>query len=268
MMNCTKTPDITEVIGEIPYRMALAGGWIDQPFVSRHNPSPPGSMVVVGVEPTFRFMDRAGIATGTRRVATRLWQGRLPKHAPADLVRMLYAAENEGKTEPSGSQDMIGLIYPGVNRLDFDIHSEGGCFPQHIESNNDPAVAHWLEDVIQVIPLMPRPDGYNPLGVQNLAAQWVGRLGQSGKDCYEAILQRDLVALGASMNECMKCWEAILPHTVRQPALPLDLMSLLAYYQRRYRGAMYSGCGGGYMYVASEEPVPGAFRVTVRIAKQ
>ena len=39
--------DITQVIGAIPYRMALAGGWIDQPFVSRHNPTPPGAMVVV-----------------------------------------------------------------------------------------------------------------------------------------------------------------------------------------------------------------------------
>ena len=29
---------ITDVIGSIPYRMAFAGGWIDQPFVSLHNP--------------------------------------------------------------------------------------------------------------------------------------------------------------------------------------------------------------------------------------
>jgi len=28
---------------------------------------------------------------------------------------------------------------------------------------------------------------------------------------------------------------------------------------------MYSGCGGGYLYVVSEKPVPGAFQVTVRI---
>ena len=49
--------------------MAFAGGWIDQPFVSQLNPSPPGSMVVVGLEPTLRFMDRAGMATGTRYVA-------------------------------------------------------------------------------------------------------------------------------------------------------------------------------------------------------
>jgi hypothetical protein len=27
---------------------------------------------------------------------------------------------------------------------------------------------------------------------------------------------------------------------------------------------MYSGCGGGYLYVVSEEPVPGGFKVKVR----
>jgi hypothetical protein len=30
---------------------------------------------------------------------------------------------------------------------------------------------------------------------------------------------------------------------------------------------MYSGCGGGYLFVLSEEPVPGAFHINVRIAK-
>jgi hypothetical protein len=258
--------NITDVIGALPYRMALAGGWIDQPFVSRHNPSPPGSMVVVGLEPTFRFMDRAGIATGTRNVAMQLWKGSLPKRDPAELVRELYAEENRGKSEPSGSQDMIGLLYPGVNRLDYDVGHEGGCFPRHVESNHDPALARWLEEVIHLIPVAPRPEGYNPLGVKNLDQEWIRRLGQSGKDCYQAILQRDATALGASMNECMKCWEAILPHTVRHPAITVDLPGLLGHYQTNYSGAMYSGCGGGYLYVVSPRPVPGALRVTVRMA--
>ena len=61
--------DITSVVGKIPYRLALAGGWIDQPTVSEHNPSPPGSMVTVQVEPEFRFLDRAGICGSTRRIA-------------------------------------------------------------------------------------------------------------------------------------------------------------------------------------------------------
>ena len=164
--------------------MAFAGGWIDQPFVSRLNPHPPGSMVVVGLEPTFRFMDRAGMSTGTRKVATRLWNGRLPQGEPARLVRELYEEENRGLAEPSGSQDMIGLIYPGVSRLDFDAAHAGGIFPVHIESNNDPAVARWLESVVSMVPVAPRPEGYNPLGIKNLDPQWIRRLGQSGKDCY------------------------------------------------------------------------------------
>jgi len=257
-------PTITDVIGAIPYRMAFAGGWIDQPFVSRLNPRPPGSMVVVSLEPTFRFMDRSGMSTGTRKVAMRLWSGRLPPGNPASLVRQLYEEENRGLAEPSGSQDMIGLIYPGVSRLDFDAAHEGGVFPVHVESNNDPQVARWLENVVWMLPVAPRPEGYSPLGVKNLDPQWIGRLGQSGKDCYAAIIARDLKGLAASMNECMCCWESLLPCVLRHPTLTVDLAALLRYYQAKYPGAMYSGCGGGHLYVVSEESVPGAFRVTVR----
>ena len=248
--------------------MAFAGGWIDQPFVSRLDPRPPGSMVVVALEPTFRCMERSGMSTGTRNVAVKLWNGRLPDAEPAELVRQLYAEENRGRAEPSGSQDMIGLIYPGVNRLDFDFRHEGGIFPVHIESNNDPAVARWLEEVIYMLPVEPRPQGYNPLGVKNLDPQLVRRLGQSGADCYDAILARDAKALGRSMNDCMATWEAMLPQIVRHPTISVDLMGLLGYYQSRYAGAMYSGCGGGYLYVVSDCPVPGGFRVNVRIAER
>jgi hypothetical protein len=264
----TATLELTDVIGAIPFRMALAGGWIDQPFVSQRNPSPPGSMVVVGLKPTVRFVERAGMATGTRDVALKLWGPRLPDQEPAELVRRLYAEENRGKPEPSGSQDMIGLIYPGVNRLDFDFDREGGVFPSHIASNNDPAVARWLEEVIHPVFVATRPIGYNPLETKNLDPRWIARLGQTGKDCYDAIVARDIRGLGASMNECMACWEAILPGVVRHPTISTDLVGILRCYQSHYAGAMYSGCGGGYLYVVSESPVPGAMRVDVRIREK
>ncbi len=258
--------DITQVIGGLPYRMAFAGGWIDQPYVSQHNPSPPGSMVVVAIEPVCRFMDRAGMGTSTRRIAQRLWGDRFPPRAPMALVRELYEEENRGKDDPSGSQDMAGLVYPGVNRLDYDYAHEGGYFPVHVESNNDPAVARWLESVIYMVPILQRPDGYNPLGIQNFDPVWVQRLGQTGKDCYDAIVNKDIQGLADAMNACMVCWETILPHTVRHPTIKIDLLDILAHYQTRYRGAMYSGCGGGYVYVVSDEPVPGGFQVRVRTA--
>ena len=247
--------------------MALAGGWIDQPFVSRLNPEPPGSMVVVGLEPDFRWMDRCGMAGSTRGVAMRIWGDVLPKGDPAVLTRTLYAAENESRAEPSGSQDMIGLIYPGVNRLDYDAAYEGGVFPRHIESTNEPAVARWLERIIHVLPVGPRPQGYNPLGVQNLDPAWIARLGRTGKECFDAIVTMDASALGNSLNECMECWEAILPHTVRHPSISIDLVGLQRFYRERYAGAMYSGCGGGYLIVVAEEPVPGSFGVRVRTAE-
>jgi hypothetical protein len=258
---------VGELLGSIPNRLQLAGGWIDQPFVSRHNPEAPGSMVVVQIEPDFRPMDRSGIASGTRAIAMRIWQGKLPDRPPEELVRELYEAENKGKAEPSGSQDMIGLIYPGVNRLDYDFQIEGGVFPAHIESCNDAHVARWLEKVLHIIPVEPRPDGYRPLGEMNLDPQWVARLGQSGRDCYEAIRGMDAKALGASLNRNMACWEALLPQTVRHPMLRLDLTALLRAYQAQYLGAMYSGCGGGYLIVVSEVPVPGAFHANVRTAE-
>ncbi|MGB2910487.1 MAG: hypothetical protein WBD56_08830 [Anaerolineales bacterium] len=260
------TTDIIDVIGKLPYRAAFAGGWIDQPFVSKHNPTPPGSMVVVGLQPTMRFMNRCGMGTSTRELASQIWNGSIPDRAPEELIRELYAAENNGKEEPSGSQDMAGLIYPGVTRLDYDFQHAGGYFPLHVESNNDPSVAQWLESVLHFVPIAQRPRGYNPLGEQNLDPEWISRLGQTGKDFFNAILEKDARALGASFNECMLCWQAILPHTVRHPTITIDLMKILSYFQSKYDGAMYSGCGGGYLFVVSEEKVPGAFNVTVRIA--
>jgi hypothetical protein len=251
--------------GAIPHRIQLAGGWIDQPFVSRHNPEPPGSMVVVQIEPDFKALDRAGMATSTRAVAARIWNGCMPKRPYMELVRELYAAENEGKTDPSGSQDMIGLIYPGVNRLDYDHAANGAVFPVHVESCNDAGVARWLQSVIWLVPVAPRPEGYSPLGIKNLEPAWVAKLGQCGKDCYEAIVRRDLSALGASLNLNMQCWEVLLPHVVRHPLITTDLLGLLAKYQRDYAGAMFSGCGGGYLTVVSDRPVPGGFQVKVRL---
>lgn len=263
-----KPSPVAKYLGSIPNRLQLAGGWIDQPFVSRHNPKPPGSMVVAQIEPDFRPMDRSGIASGTRAIAMKLWKGKIPERPRDDLVRELYAAENAGKTEPSGSQDMIGLIYPGVNRLDYDFNHEGGVFPIHVESCNRPKVARWLEKVLHLIPVEPRPEGYSPLGEKKLDPKWVAKLGQSGKACYEAISGMDARGLGASFNLNMQCWERLLPHVVRHPLIRVDLMALLKAYQEQYLGAMYSGCGGGYLIVVSHEPVPGAFKVNVRIASK
>ena len=66
-------------------------------------------------------------------------------------------------------------------------------------------------------------------------------MSQSGQDCYNAIVKMDAKALGASLNLNMKCWETLLPLTVRHPLIKVDLMGLLKAYQQQYLGAMYLG---------------------------
>jgi hypothetical protein len=255
---------ITSILGGMPYRMALAGGWIDQPFISRFNPTPPGAMVVVSLLPAFHFMDRSGMATSTRRVAQEIWDGILPDREPQELVRELYRRENGDHPHPSGSQDMAGIIYPGISRLDYDFNIEGGVFPACVTSCNDNATVAWLERVLNILPVCPRPEGYDPLITQNLLPEWIARLGQAGHDCYAAILRRDPLAFGAALNATMACWKVLLPGNFDHPSLTMDLLPLLRHYQDHFCGAAYSSCGGGYLYVVSESPVPGAFHPIIR----
>ena len=158
------------------------------------------------------------------------------------------------------------MIYPGISRLDYDVAHEKGYFPAKVETCLEPQIAEWLESVLHLLPVSQRPEGYSPLGVRNLDPGWILRLGQSGKDCYSSILNKNLAGLGKSMNDCMACWEAILPETVRHLTIQVDLKGILEYYQDHYPGAMYSGCGGGYLFVISERNVPGSFGVKVRLS--
>lgn len=256
--------ELSDLIGSVPHKIALAGGWIDQPFMTKVHPDKRGSMVVASVVPDFPVMERSGMSGGTRRKALELWNGRLPDGDLDQLVRDLYMEENRDKPEPSGSQDMIGIIYPGINRLDFDFDYEDGYFPRHIESCLDRKIITWLESVLHVLPVGPRPDGYNPLGARNLQPDWVKRLGRSGEDCFNAITSMNGKALGESFNECMECWEFLLPDILHHHTLRIDLKGLLENYQARYDGAMYSGCGGGYLYIVSRKNVPGTFKINIR----
>jgi galactokinase/mevalonate kinase-like predicted kinase len=221
-------------------------------------------MVVIAIEPTFRFMERSGFCTSTRNVAEKIWKDGIPAKEPWELVEELYYEENKENKEPSGSQDMIGIIYPGINRLDYDYNYKGGLFPVHIESCHDRKIADWLEDVLYIIPVGQRPQGYNPLEKKNLKPEIIQKLGETGKDCFDAIVNKDISKLGNSMNNCMEYWGILMPGIIEHRLIRIDLKVILKYYQSNYSGAMYSGCGGGYLYVVSEKPVPGGISVKIK----
>ncbi|HTN74730.1 MAG TPA: hypothetical protein VL096_05765, partial [Pirellulaceae bacterium] len=98
----------------LPYRIDLAGGWLDQPFVSQ---MAPGSVIVASLEFDHDLEERCGMATSTRRAAGRLWGARLPPCDPLEIAELLFACENPpGKLPISGSQDALGIALPCANR--------------------------------------------------------------------------------------------------------------------------------------------------------
>lgn len=238
----------------IPYRLCLAGGWMDQPWVSQFHH---GSCVVVQICPDIDFSDRSGMATSSRKIAMELWGNNFPA---GDLVRnaqLLFGAENPpGSEYISGSQDQLGILLPGANRLDYD----GKFWPCHIESIVDPGTCEWLSGVLQLVPLSPRPEGYNPLVEKFLSVENVGRLGKAGELCWEGIEERNIQKLGEGMKQTFLCWRKMLPNTVPDWVLEELERNWFPFYP----GAITSGSGGGYIIVASEREIPGALKIKVK----
>lgn len=239
---------------QFPYRICIAGGWMDQPWVSQINS---GSVVVAQLWPTVEFNHRSGMATSSRDVALELWGGEMPKGDPIRNAQLLFGAENPPNSKYiSGSQDQIGLLFPGINNLIY----EGDFWPGNIEHCIDPAICDWLSGVLQLIPLDPRPVGFNPLAKRNLIKKYIKALGESGILCWNSILNKDIVGLGKAMTMTFMMWRKILPCTV--PDWLMEEMG--SKYFPFYPGATTSGSGGGYVVVASEKEIEGAIRIKIR----
>jgi cytidyltransferase-like protein len=237
-----------------PFRLCLAGGWIDQPWVSKIYP---GSVVVTQIWPTMDFNGRSGLATSSRDFGLKIWGDRYPEGDPVENAKILFGAENPPGTEyVSGSQDQLGLLLPGVNRL----HYNGGYWPDKIESTVDKDICDWLSDVIYMVRLKPRPEGYNPLKEMHLEKPFIKVLGEAGDRCWESIQKKDITGLGKALTDTLISWKKILPLTVPD----IIMKEMETKYLNNYPGAITSGAGGGYVIVASEKEIKGAIKIKVR----
>ena len=237
-----------------PYRLCLAGGWMDQPWVSKIYP---GSAVVAQIWPTIDFNNRSGLATSSRDFGIKIWGNKYPDGDPVENAKILFGAENPPGTEyVAGSQDQLGLLMPGVNGLYYN----GKYWPEKISSSVDKDICDWLSNVIYMVPLKPRPDGYDPLKEMHLEKSFIKDLGEAGDKCWESILKKDIIGLGKSMSDTLIAWKKMLPLTV-----PDDIYKEVeTKYFPYYPGAITSGCGGGYIIVVSEKEIKGAIRIKVR----
>ena len=238
----------------IPYRIDLAGGWLDQPYVSKYHP---GAVLTICIEPDYEFNDRSGMSTSSRKKAIELWHTDIPEGDKEKLAKTLFCFENPPGTKyVSGSQDSLGIVMPGLNRLYY----RGDYWPETIESVCDPLILKWIEDRIWLIPLYPRHSDYDVLADTNITADGAKRLSEAADQCWQAILAQDITAWGKAFAASFEAQIAMFPRMVSP-----DIMSVLSDYQSTVSGWKVSGAGGGgYLILVSEKPILNAIQIRIR----
>lgn len=239
----------------LPYRIDIAGTWIDQPYVNKVHP---GSCMTLSIEPTIEFNERSGMATSTRKRAYELWGSSLPLGHPVKLAKTLFRFDNEpGKLEVSGSQDSIGITVPGLCHFYFD---KDTYWPSKIDIVDDEETLSWLENHIYLVTLWPRRNEYEAVGETAITEENVKKLTTAAMNCYEAVLNRDLRLTGKYMIESFEAQTTIFPNTIYP-----EIEKIIAQYKDQALGWKLSGAGGGgYLILLVEKPVKNAIHIKAR----
>lgn len=238
----------------MPYRIDLAGGWLDQPYVSTHYP---GAVITVSIEPTLNFNERSGMASSTRRAAIDMWGPKIPPGNYEKLAKVLFSYDNPPGTKIiSGSQDAIGLVFPGLAKA----HYNGSYWPTNIEHVLDEPLLRFVESSLYLVSLGPRFPNYDVLANTSFNRDLAKNLADAADGCWDAIYQQDIVAFGRSLREGFEAQVAMFPNMKNE-----RVEALIDEYRDIALGWKLSGAGGGgYLVLVSDKRVPGASRIVVR----
>jgi cytidyltransferase-like protein len=238
----------------IPYRIDLAGGWLDQPFVSRYYP---GSVLTISLEPTLEFNERSGMASSTRRAAIDLWGPRIPPGDHEKLAKILFCYDNPpGTEEISGSQDSIGIVFPGLANA----HYEGEYWPSRIDHVTDELTLQFVESSLYLMALGPRRAEFDVLANTRITTAGAKALADATDNCWQAILDHDVQRFGHYFRASFEAQIAMLPNMMND-----TVARLIGQYREQALGWKLSGAGGGgYLILVSDTPIENAVRVIVR----
>lgn len=240
----------------IPYRVDIAGTWIDQPYVSQHGA---GWALTVSIEPNRDFMERGGMSTSTRNAARKVWPYELPDYNEEMMARLLFCFENdpENNGHVSGAQDAIGICMSGLTRHFYDGH----YWPARIESCHDEATLRWLEEHICLVEMFPRRPGCSVVEGKDINPEKVKALTAAADRCWDAIMARDLNRFAEAFRDSFEAQVAMFP-AMMQPGVQehIDVWK-----DKALAWKMLGAGGGGHLaLVVDEIPAEGVIPIKIR----
>lgn len=244
-----------DVRSHLPYRVDIAGTWIDQPYVSEFGH---GWAITASIEPTVEFMERGGMSTSTRNTAKKIWPYELPNYNEEMLARLLFCFENdpENKGHISGAQDAIGICCSGLTRHYYDGH----YWPVKIDSCHDEDVLSWLESHICLVPMFPRRPGCSVVEGKDINPDKVKALTSAADRCWDAIMARDLKAFAAAFRDSFDAQVAMFP-AMMQPGVQEHIDH---WADKALAWKMLGAGGGGHLALVVDEIPEGTIPIKIR----
>ncbi len=239
---------------QLPYRLDIAGTWIDQPMVSKIHP---GWALTISIEPSIEYNERSGMSTSTRNAAKKIWPYSLPLGKPEKLAEILFTYENKpGNELVSGAQDAIGICVPGLSRHYYN----GEYWPEKIEKIYDEKTLSWLEDHICMITLWPRPDGTDLLSNTAVNKENIVSLSEGAEECWEGIKNLDINKFASGFKKSFEAQVRMFPNM-----LTSKIDEVIDQYRDTALAWKLSGAGGGgYLVLVSEKPVKDSIKLNIR----
>ena len=240
----------------IPYRIDLAGTWIDQPYVSKYWP---GWAITASIEPTIEFNERSGMATSTRKKAIELWNDKLPMENPEKLAKILFRYDNDpGTKDVSGSQDSIGITIPGINRFFYDKEK---YWPSKFETISDLSIIKWLEDRLYMITLWPRSADFVVLENTNISVDNVKSLTDASELAWDGLIHKDISSFARGFSASFNSQVKMFPKMMND-----KISKVIDNHRDKALAWKLSGAGGGgYLILISEEEIQNAIKIKIRI---
>lgn len=247
----------SQVKSRLPYRIDIAGTWIDQPYVSMFGA---GWAITASIEPTVEFMERGGMSTSTRNAAKKIWPYELPNYNEEMLARLIFCFENdpENQGHVSGAQDAIGICMSGVTRHWYDGH----YWPSKIESCHDEDILQWLESHIAIVPMFPRREGCSVVEGKDINAEKVKNLTDAASRCWNAIMSKNLDEFARSYRDSFNAQVAMFP-AMMQPGVQehIDMWK-----DKALAWKMLGAGGGGHLALVFDKipDNPDLIRIKIR----
>ena len=243
------------VHSHLPYRLDLAGTWIDQPYVSCCGA---GWAITISLEPTVDFMERAGMSTSTRNAARKIWPYELPAYNEEMMARLLFCFENDPEREEhiSGAQDAIGICISGLCRHYYD----NRYWPSRIETCHDEEILSWLESHLCLVPMFPRRPGTSVVTGKDITPAKVHALAEASECCWKAILARDLTAFATAYQKSFEAQVAMFPAMMVEGVQEY----IDTWRDKALAWKMAGAGGGGYLALVVEKIPEGTIPIRIR----